>query len=145
MQRLFPSEGYFIFMRVSIIHINFQYFLRFSREVIILLIHIMLLFSCLVKSYPLWPHGLQHIKLPCHFLSPEVCSNSCPWVDDIIPPSCPLLPSSPLALSHSQHQGLFANLWTVQVPLYMHKNICIFWQPNQIVFKEFYSFQKSND
>ena len=25
-----------------------------------------------------WPHELQHIKLPCPWLSPGVCSNSCP-------------------------------------------------------------------
>ena len=26
----------------------------------------------------LWPHGLQHARLPYHSLSPWVCSNSCP-------------------------------------------------------------------
>ena len=26
----------------------------------------------------LWPHGLQHTRLPCLLLSPGVCSNSCP-------------------------------------------------------------------
>ena len=31
------------------------------------------------KSCPtLWPHGLQHARLPCSSLSPGVCSNSCP-------------------------------------------------------------------
>ena len=30
--------------------------------------------SCLT----LWPHGLQHTRLPCPSLSPRVCSNSCP-------------------------------------------------------------------
>ena len=30
--------------------------------------------SCL----SLWPHGLQHARLPCLSLSPGVCSNSCP-------------------------------------------------------------------
>ena len=29
-------------------------------------------------SDSLWPHGLQHIRLPCPLLSPRVCSNSCP-------------------------------------------------------------------
>ena len=33
---------------------------------------LMLLFSCC-----LWPHGLQHSRLPCPPLSPRVCSNSC--------------------------------------------------------------------
>ena len=33
------------------------------------------------KSCPtcLWPHGLQHARLPCPSLSPGVCSNSCPF------------------------------------------------------------------
>ena len=30
--------------------------------------------SCLT----LWPHGLQHTRLPCPSLSLDVCSNSCP-------------------------------------------------------------------
>ena len=29
-------------------------------------------------SDSLWPHGLQHARLPCPSLSPKVCSNSCP-------------------------------------------------------------------
>ena len=29
-------------------------------------------------SDSLWPHGLQHARLPCPSLSPWVCSNSCP-------------------------------------------------------------------
>ena len=29
-------------------------------------------------SNSLWPHGLQHTRLPCLSLSPEICSNSCP-------------------------------------------------------------------
>ena len=29
-------------------------------------------------SDSLWPHGLQHTRLPCLPLSPRVCSNSCP-------------------------------------------------------------------
>ena len=32
----------------------------------------------LVVSHSLWPHGLQHVRLPCHSLSPGVCSYSCP-------------------------------------------------------------------
>ena len=29
-------------------------------------------------SDSLWPHGLQHARLPCPLLSPGICSNSCP-------------------------------------------------------------------
>ena len=43
------------------------------------------------------PHGLQHARLPCPSLSPEVCSNSCPlswWChltisSSVTPFSCP--------------------------------------------------------
>ena len=38
----------------------------------------MLLFSCSVVSDSLWPHGLQHARLPCPSPSPRACSNSCP-------------------------------------------------------------------
>ena len=61
-----------------------------------------LLFSCLVMSDSLWPHGLQYARLPCPSLSPRLCSNSCPlseWCH-------PLLPTSP-ALNLSQHEGHF--------------------------------------
>ena len=36
------------------------------------------LFSHLVMSNSLRPHGLQHTRLHCPSLSPRVCSNSCP-------------------------------------------------------------------
>ena len=36
------------------------------------------LVQCLSVSDSLWPHGLQHTRLPCPSLSPGVCSNSCP-------------------------------------------------------------------
>ena len=39
---------------------------------------IWLLFSCSVMSNSLWPHGLQHARLPCPSLPPRACSNSCP-------------------------------------------------------------------
>ena len=39
---------------------------------------ILLLFSPSVVSDSLWPHGLQHARLPCPLPTPGVCSNSCP-------------------------------------------------------------------
>ena len=40
-------------------------------------VHILLLlFNHSVVSDSLWPHGLQHTRLPCPSLSPRVCSNS---------------------------------------------------------------------
>ena len=35
-------------------------------------------FSCSVMSDCLWPHGLQHARLPCQSPIPRACSNSCP-------------------------------------------------------------------
>ena len=37
-----------------------------------------LLFSCSVVSNFLWPHGLQHTRLPCPSPTPGAYSNSCP-------------------------------------------------------------------
>ena len=57
-----------------------------------------LLFSCSVMSNSLWPHGLQHARLPCSSLSPRVCSNSCPlsqWCH-------PTISSSVIPFSHLQ-------------------------------------------
>ena len=34
--------------------------------------------SCLVMSNSLWPHGLQHARLPCPSPTPGAFSNSCP-------------------------------------------------------------------
>ena len=34
--------------------------------------------SCSVMSNSLWPHGLQHARLPCPSPTPGACSNSCP-------------------------------------------------------------------
>ena len=67
----------------------------------------MLLFTGSVLSNSLRAHGLQHFKLPCPSLSPQVCSNSCPFSRWWIQPSHPLLPPSPPALNLPQHQGLF--------------------------------------
>ena len=49
-----------------------------------------LLFSCSILSDSLWPHGLQHTRLPCSSSSPRACSNSCPlsqWCHPTILPS----------------------------------------------------------
>ena len=64
-------------------------------------------FSHSVVSNSLWPHGLQHARLPCPSPTPGACSNSCPsswWCHPTI--SSSVTPSPP-ALNLSQHQGLF--------------------------------------
>ena len=50
--------------------IRILYFVRFFEDSV----H----FSHSVVSNSLWPHGLQHIRLPCPPLSSGACSNSCP-------------------------------------------------------------------
>ena len=35
-------------------------------------------FSCSAMSDSLWPHGLQHTRLPCPSPTPRACSNSSP-------------------------------------------------------------------
>ena len=54
------------------------------------ILHLKMLFSCSVMSNSLWPHGLQHTRLPCPSLSPGTCSNSYPlgqWCHPTISPS----------------------------------------------------------
>ena len=64
-----------------------------------------------VMSNSLWPHGLQHARLPVlHHLS-EFAQIHVHWVGDAIQPSHPLLAASPPAFSLSQYQGLFQWSW----------------------------------
>ena len=57
---------------------------------------LLLQFSCSVVSNSLWPHGLQHARLPCPSPTPGACSNSCPssqWchptiLSSVVPFSC---------------------------------------------------------
>ena len=46
-------------------------------KLVTLYLSLLLLFSRSVVSDSLWPHGLQHAKLPCPSPSPRVCSSSC--------------------------------------------------------------------
>ena len=51
------------------------------------------LFSRSVMLDSLWPHGVQHTRLPCPSPSPRACSNSCPlsqWYHPTISSCCPL-------------------------------------------------------
>ena len=56
-------------------------------------------FSCSVVANSLWPHGLQHTRLPCPLPTSRACSN--------VQPSHLLLSPPPPAFNLSQHQGLF--------------------------------------
>ena len=90
-------------VEISNFFIPFVHFLLFSSS---FLFHLLLfLFSCEVIFDILWCHGLQHARLLCPPVSPEVCSNSCPlsqWCNPTISSS-----SSPFTFNLSQHQGLF--------------------------------------
>ena len=66
----------------------------------------------------LWPHGLQHARLPCPSPSPGVCSNSCPLSQWWHPTISSSSPASPPALSLSQHQGLFQCVLYIRWPKY---------------------------
>ena len=69
-----------------------SYLLHYSR----IRYYILLLFSSLVMSNSLWPHGLQHARFPCPSPTPGDFSNSCPlsqWChpaisSSVIPFSC---------------------------------------------------------
>ena len=86
---------------------------------------VMLLFSCQVMSYPLWPHELQHARLFCPSLSPRFCSNSCPlswWYYLTISSCCSLL----LFPSIFPSTRIFSNELAVCVrwPKYWSFSIC---------------------
>ena len=77
---------------------------------------VLLLFSRSDMSDSLWPHGLQHSRLPYTSPPPKICSNSCPLSQYAIQPYHYLSSYSPPAFNLSQHQGLYK--WVV---------LCIRW------------------
>ena len=89
----------------------------------------LLLFSHSVASDSLWPHGLQHTRLPCPSPSPGACSNSCslslwchPTISSSIVPFSSWLQSFPASGSFPMSQ-LFASgieLWFAQPCLCNH-------------------------
>ena len=65
-------------------------------------------FSHSAISNSLWPHALQHARLPCPSPAPRACSNSSPssqWCHPTI--SSSVIPFSSCLLLLAQHQGLF--------------------------------------
>ena len=88
-----------------------------------------LLFSNSVVSDSLWPHGLQHARLPCPSPSPQACLNICPlsrWChptvsSSVIPfsscfqsfPASGSFPMSPLFESGGQSIGASASAKTL--------------------------------
>ena len=90
-------------------------------------------FSHSVMSDSLWPHGLQHARLPCPSRTPRAYSNSCPlsrWChpaisSSVIPfSSCPQsfpasgsFPMSQLFASGGQNSGVSASVSVL--PMYI--------------------------
>ena len=64
------------------------------------------MFSSVMSDF-LWPHVLQHARLPCPSPTPGLTQTRIYWVGDAIQPFHPLSSPSPPALYFSQHQGLF--------------------------------------
>ena len=64
-------------------------------------------FSHSVVSDSLWPHGLQHSRLPCPSTTPEPTQTHVHHISDTIQPSHPLSSPSPSTFNLSQHQDLF--------------------------------------
>ena len=71
-------------------------------------------FSLSVVSNSLRPHGLQHSRSPCPSPAPGVYSESCPWVNDAIQLSHPLLsPSAPALVFPSI--SVFSSEWVLRI------------------------------
>ena len=47
-------------------------------KIILFLIHSLVFKFSSVVANSLWPHGLQHVRLPCPSPTPGACSNPCP-------------------------------------------------------------------
>ena len=89
-------------------------------------------FSHSVVSNSLWPHGLQHARLPCPLPTPGACSNSCPLSRWCHPTILSFVIPSPPAFNLSQHQGLFkrvsslhqvASYWSFSFSIVLPKHI----------------------
>ena len=69
-----------------------------------------LLFSCSVVSNSLWPHGLQHARLPRPYQLPEHAQTHVHQVGDVIQPSHPLSSPTP-RLQSFPASGSFLKIW----------------------------------
>ena len=76
-------------------------------------------------SDSLWPHRLQHARLPSPSPAPRICSDSCP-LSQWHHPSRPLSPPSLPAVKLFQHQGLFQRVGSLhQVAKYWSFSLSI--------------------
>ena len=101
-------------------------------------------FSCSVMSDSLWPHGLQHARLPCLSPTPRACSNSCPlslWChptisSSVVPlssclqafPASGSFPMSQFFASEGQSIRIHIFIYITQLKKIDHyHDICGFW------------------
>ena len=75
-------------------------------------------------SDSLQPHGLQHARLPVLHRLPGFAQTHVHGVDDVIQPSHPLSPSSPPALSLSQHHKQIVTQLQISFPVSEIKSAC---------------------
>ena len=94
-------------------------------------LHYLSLFSRLVMSDSLRPHGLQHARPPCPSPSPRVCPSSC---------SLPVMTSSRLILWHSLL--LLPSVFPSIRGFYRESAVCIRW-PKEWSFS--FSISPSNE
>ena len=93
------SFFYFLFLWVLV-----HFLVTLSKSLIFIV-----LFSCQVMSDSLWPHGLQHCRLPCPPLSLRIFSSLCPlncWCHPTISSSVAL---SSICLQSFPTSGSFPN------------------------------------
>ena len=84
--------------------------------------YVLLLFSRSAVSGSLWPHGLQHTRLPCPSPTPGACSNSCPssrWchptISSSVSPFSSCLQSFPASGSFPVSQFFASNVQSIGV------------------------------
>ena len=73
--------------------------------------NLLFLFSLSVVSDSLWPHGLQHTRLPCPSPSPGVCSNSWPLSQWCHPTISSIIIIFSLCLQSFPASGSFPMSW----------------------------------
>ena len=110
---------------------------------------LLLLFSCQVLSDSLWPHGVQHTRLPFPHHLPELAQVRAQWICDANQPSHPLLPSSSwfielfmasvlllifclvfLHITEGRTLKSPAIIVEWSVDQFSHSLVCIFWSPD---------------
>ena len=121
-----PSENHSFYSRLDALHF-FHSGRNMIRKIIVdMFIKKKIQFSPLAQLCPtLWPHGLQHARLPCPSPTPGVHSNSCPldqWChptisSSVVPfssclksfPASGSFPRSQFFASHGQSIGVSAS------------------------------------